>query len=247
MKIVPRHIAVTALLVALTGCRNNTVQGSTMELKVYSVPPAQTEDLTRALNGSLITTKAHASVAMPGKILVYAPHETQASVGAAIDDLAKSTPAPPATQTPLRVSFWMIDAHPGPGPDDPALAPMSDLLDGLRVAMGAQHFNLTENVSGISSEAMSQIRTGGGQDFQFRTVQTGHDIQFALNYQDLSGQHPGHADIGSIQTQMTAKLGQYEVLARTMTTATDGTRPADSAPHPLRLLVARVDAANPAK
>jgi hypothetical protein len=246
MKILSKTVISAAVLMTLVGCRNSPAQNSPMELRVYSVPAARTADLARALNDSLSTLKAHASVAMPGKVLVYAPHDTQTSIGTAIDDLAKSTPASPAGQPPLSVSFWMIDAKPGAGEDDPALAPMRSLLDALRVAMGPHHFSLMESVSGVSSDAISLIRTTG-HDFQFRTIQNNEGIRLVVNYSNYDSSPKNQADIGSMQTEMTAQLGQYEVLARTMAETPNNAQPTEASSPTLRLLVARVDATDPKK
>ncbi len=247
MKVTSRIIASAALLTTLAGCGKNATQNSSMELKVYSVPAAQTADLANALNESLSALKARASVAMQGKVLVYAPGDAQTSIGAAIDDLAKSTPVSPAVQPPLRVSFWMINAQPGSGTDDAALAPMSSMLDALRVAMGPHHFNLMESVSGVSSGSMSSIATGSGHDFRFKTERTDQGVRFFIFYGNESSSMADKAELRSLDVQVIAQLGQYQVLASTMAAASDGTKTSADAPATLRLLVARVETASPEK
>jgi len=49
------------------------------------------------------------------------------------------------------MSFWNVDAIPGKGADDPALATLSEALKKVRQNLGDVHFQLNSRASGISS------------------------------------------------------------------------------------------------
>ena len=234
-----RLVAGPTLLLALAACHSstgNSTQDTPMELKAYSVPNQQTADLVKALNQSLSEQKAHASTAMPGKILVYAPRDTQESIGTVIDELSKSAPAKPV-ETPLQVHFWMIEAEPGAGNDDPALLPLSDTLKALRASLGPQHFNLVESVSGQSSGSGALI-IGNGHVYEFNGHVNDSGIHLDLNYQDQVSHGLG---IQSLRVELTVQTGQYAVLGQAQA-AGNG---AGAAPQAARFLIARVDALKP--
>lgn len=230
-----RLAASSTLLLALAACQGSggsNAQDIPMELKAYSVPNEQTADLVKALNQSLSEQKARASTAMPGKILVYAPRDTQGSIGTVIDELSKSAPARP-TEAPLQLHFWMIEAQPGLGNDDPALVPLSDTLKALRVSLGPQHFSLVESVSGQSSGS-GTLMIGNAHVYQFKGHVGDGGIHLDLGYQDQTSHGLG---IQSLQVELTVQPGQYVVLAQAQPA---GMGPV-VAPQASRFLIARVD------
>ncbi len=241
MKHLPRYAAGTALLLALTACQSDSgAPDASMELKIYAVPGKHTTQIVNALNNSLASEKAHAAVALQGKVLVYAPRQAQASIGKAIEEMAESTPD--KTVDPLyRANFWTIDAQPGAGSDDPALAPLADTLKALHAAMGPQHFSLVEAVSEQSS-GFGSIMTASGHtyqyDYQSRDNAKEQGIYLTLNYESHSSQASG---IGALHAGLTVKPGQYVVLAQAPNAAW-----ATGTPGATRLLVARMDAVDPA-
>jgi len=116
-----RWMATASLVVGLAACNaprtDHADPGATaMALKIYAVPPAQTNQLSQSLGDTLGKT-ANVTVPALGKLLVYAPIGAHASIGAALTSLAKSGPAA-AAQAQVDLHFWVVDAQPRAGTDE---------------------------------------------------------------------------------------------------------------------------------
>jgi hypothetical protein len=251
MKHAFRLVAGTTLLAlgaALGGCHAPDPSGKAaepMELKMYSVPAAQSENLRNALTLAM-ANKASVSQSGPGLLLVYAPRDAQASIGTAIKALGEATPkqAPPVQ---VSVHFWVVDGEPGAGEDDPALKDLAGSLASLRQTMGPLHFHLDQAATSVGiSNASVDLTTADGpyqRAFDFRVgAVDGNTARLQLGYQDA-----GNRGLGKLHTEIDATFGQYLVLASApgaCRTGPNGDVP-NSTTCPdkpaLRLLVVRAD------
>ncbi len=250
MKRIHRLIASTALLLALTACHapgdGQPKQASApMELKIYAVPAQQTDRLASAL-GLAMGGKATVTAPVPGKLLVYASHDAQASIATAIASLAQSSASnSPAPQVDLH--FWVVDGESGAGKDDPALKSLSAALDKVRQSMGPMHFQLDQVVAARSSldgrDTSIVAATDDGYprafDFLIKGVQ-GDLLDLWLGYEDH-----GERGLAKFKSQITLRSGQYVVLAQgpgACAPALPGkVAPPCSVKPALRLLIVRAD------
>ncbi|MGC1548858.1 MAG: hypothetical protein WA777_10025 [Rhodanobacter sp.] len=249
MKHALRVIAGSALLSMLAACQAPAGGNATspMELKIYAVSPAQTNDLRQALDNAL-GKQANVSVAAAGKLLVYAPHDAQASIGAAIAELGKSA-SPQSSPAQVDLHFWIVDAVAGAGDDDPALKGLASSFASLRQTMGPMHFHLDQTASAVTSNdyrgSLSTTNDGYLQKFDFRIGAVSEDaISLWLTYNDLA-----QSGLTQFQTQIDAHPGQYIVLAQAPGACPAAPLGKVAPPCPdkplLRLLVVRVDRLNP--
>jgi hypothetical protein len=233
MKHLFRMLAGTLLGLVLVACHGPQDQARTdprMELKVYDVPPQRTNDLRNALSATVASKSIHATIAAPGKLLVYAPRHAQASIGSVIAELARA-PADDTAPAGLQVHFWIVDALPGAGADDPALDPLAATLETLRKSRGPLHFTLDEAVTAAATlDREGFIDTGKKRLFQF-TARPGQAdaVNLSVKYSD-----DGSRGIRQLNTTVAMTPAQYVVLAQ----APDG---AASGHGTMRLLVVRVD------
>lgn len=161
----------------LAGCRgggSDTAEPA-LEMRVYDVPVAQTEALERTLNnvfadgGKNVTGRV--SSPAPGQLVVLAPAGLHGSIEASLRTLAKEQ-APQAgsaargPDTPMRLSFWTVDAVPVDGPDDSSLATLAPALDEARKQLGIVHFELRDHVSGVSGFGQPVERSWPALDSQ---------------------------------------------------------------------------------
>lgn len=150
----------------LAGCGGGADSGATgaqkLEMRVYNVPPEQTETLSRTLNNVFAgnnekTPLGKVSSPAPGQLVVLAPANLHGSIEASLRTLtkeqtaAKQNPAPSKIDGPMRLSFWSVDAVPENGEDDPALTALTPALEEARKQLGIVHFELRDHVSGVSS------------------------------------------------------------------------------------------------
>jgi hypothetical protein len=216
----------------------DTKASQPMELRIYDVPPAQTESLRQALTVAL-TPGGQAAVTSPapGKLLIYAPDSSQDSIAAALSSLASSKKGEP-TAASLNLRFWIVDAIRGDGVDDPALGVLDDALKSWRASMGSAHFKLVEATSGTVRE--------GGQgyivtDYQFgydTSLSSAGDINLQLKVSNVL--HPAHPEgLSQFQGQLNVTPGQFIVLAQAP--APTGEAPAGGEAAMARLLIMRVD------
>lgn len=250
-----RFGAMIAALLALTACRvpagSAESQASTpMEMKVYDVPAAQTGRLAAALGGAL-GQRASVTDPAPGKLLVYAPRDAQASIAAALERLAK-TPPTEASPTEVNLRFWVVDAQAGAGPDDPALEPLAATLDTLRKTMGPLRFRLDQEAASLAASNQSgRIATSTGtgpRSFGFAVgAAEANGVPLSLDYED-----DGRSGLRQLKTEVGARFGEYLVLAQgpgVCAAPFDATKSASAdtcADKPaLRLLIVRVDRIEP--
>jgi hypothetical protein len=249
MKQILQLIASTALL-ALAACHapgdaQSKQSAAPMELKVYAVPPAQTGQLAGALGNALVG-KAAVTAPAPGKLLVYAAPDAQASIGKAITSLSQSSATPsPTTQVDLH--FWVVDGESGIGTDDAALKPLTSALDGVRQNMGLLHFTLDQAVSARTSagghDTTIIAATDGGYPRSFDFAINGVDgemLDLRLGYDDH-----GERGLAKFKSEVNLRSGHYVVLAQGPGACARGL-PGESAPPcptrpALRLLIVRAD------
>lgn len=244
-----RMIAGLAVLFALSACSapaDNSAGGAQapMALKIYAVAPEQTGRLVQSL-GEALGKKASITSPAPGKLLVYAPHNAQASIAEAISSLGTVAEADPAPAQ-VELHFWVVDAQTGAGPNEAALAPMASALDSMRKSIGPLHFQLNQAVAAMASIGHSgsiKTATDGGyqRDFGFR-VTSGHAgaIDLQLSYDDH-----GQSGLAQFETQIDLASGNYVVLAQAPG-ACPSPLPGKDAPAcpqkpALRLLIVRAD------
>lgn len=209
-----------------------------MQLKLYSVPPQKSQALLMALRGTIMHGNGRAEAPFPGKLLVAAPADEQASIGAALETLSK-TPVPNVEHAQFRVHFWVVDMLPGSGADASALKPLAPTLDTLRKHLGPAHFELADSASATTLEGRKTNRmdTANRHLFEFRipSAGAGH-VQLALQYIDRSPD-----GFRGLKTSASMPLGDYVVLAQAAAPKVlPGHRKAPP-PGAMRLLVVRVD------
>lgn len=250
MKLVAR-LAMFALVPILAACHSSDggQAASSMALRIYDVPPAQTNVLSSAL-ARVLNKNASVTVAGPGKLLIYAPADTQASIEGAIASLRESSPAK-AMPTPVELHAWIINAEPGDAPDDPALKVLAPSLAALRETMGPSSFHLEQAVSAAGSENHSSSLMLENQgsiqqfDFQVGAIQ-GDVLSMDVSYNMPNGgglaiANPSHAMMG-VQAHLDTRLGQYTLLAKAPGgCATASPAPSTPCEKSWRLLVVRAD------
>lgn len=173
-----RHRWLIALLTAalLSACaKPEGGDAAKMEMRAYTVPAEQTNALSIALGNVLGTANdktsfGKVSSAAPGQLIVLAPASFQGSIESTLRDLTKTDPAQAKSsvknESPLRLSFWSVDAVPGNGADDPALKALMPALDEMRKQMSAVHFMLHDQMSGISDLDNNVSRTWFSRDVE---------------------------------------------------------------------------------
>ncbi|OOG59564.1 hypothetical protein B0E48_01765 [Rhodanobacter sp. C03] len=249
MKHTHRLILGSTLLLALTACQapNDGRVGQAiapMELKIYAVPPEQTPNLTEAL-GNALGKVGNVTMPAPGKLLVYAPRDAQASISAAITSLGNASPADQKSAQ-VNLHFWIVDGATGPGSDDAALQPLSATLDTVRQTMGTLHFRLDQTLSAMASAGHGGsivATTSGGYpraiDFTVNTI-NGNSIDLDVGYDDQ-----GRGGLAKFRTQIDAEPGHYVVLAQAPGACAPAPLGGISPPCPekpaLRLFIVRAD------
>jgi hypothetical protein len=148
-----------ALLAGCNGASSGSAEGGSakLEMRVYPVPPDNTEKIAGTLNNLLRmggdAAKGGASSPGPGQVVVLAPESLQNSIGETLKALQSTADAKAGAGTAkqLQTSYWNIEAVPGAGADDPALAPIGAKLAEIRTRLGETHLRLVGHVSSVSS------------------------------------------------------------------------------------------------
>jgi len=128
-----------------------------MEVRVYSVPPEQTDALRETFNKVFSTSETaaigKASSPAPGQLVVLAPANLQGSIEASIRSLTANRPqaADKGPSQQMRLSFWSVDAIPENGRDDLELDPLQGALEETRKQLGPVRFVLRDEVGAVSS------------------------------------------------------------------------------------------------
>ena len=149
-----RRSILLALLLLLAGCQRDTEGPEPMELRQYAVPPAKTQAIANALT-MVMSGDAHrsslgqASAEIPGQVVVLATARMHASIKQTIETLAGAD-GEAAPSSSVRVDYWLVDAIPGAGSDDPKLGDVRQSIDALRPSLGESHFVLVEKLSLLS-------------------------------------------------------------------------------------------------
>lgn len=211
-----------------------------MEMRVYTVPAERTKTLVDAIGGVLGSfsdkgSLGKVSTPAPGQLVVLAPASLQGSIESTLRDLTKADSTESKLQakneSPLRLSFWSVDAVPGNGADDAALAALAPALDEVRKQIGAVHFVLHDRMSGVSNLDNTVSRTwfsGNAEDtnqpvqLKYTLRQTDGRLSLGMDLFDQIPVTMHYNDVArtqyqSIATQSTAAitLGQTLVLTQT--------------------------------
>jgi hypothetical protein len=248
MKYALKLMLVSGLALGLGGCHRHESSATPvsddgkasepMNLRIYDVPPAQTDALAQSLAMALSPGgRAAVTTPAPGKLLIYAPEAAQNSIAGALSSLADSKKDASAPSS-LNLRFWIVDALQGDGADDATLNTLGDVLKAWRTSMGQAHFKLVEATA-------ASVREGGqGEivtDYRFAyntSAPASGDIAIQLDIHNM--QTTSHAQgLTQFQGQLTITPGQFVVLAQTP--AAIGEAPAGSDVPMARLLVMRVD------
>jgi hypothetical protein len=242
------RLAAFALLPILAACHSSDGDHA-MTLKMYEAPPAQINDLVRSL-ATALGTKASVSKAGPGKLLVYAPADAQASIGSAIAELRNSAP-PQSAPRQVELHLWIIDAIAGNSPDDPALHELAPSLASLRQTMGPTSFHLAQTLSSASTAGAGSELTledhGTVQQFLFTTspIQYNDALSIEVNYQVQGNAADAGPKLVHLNANLDTRLGQYTVLAKAPSSCPAASVAASTpCEKSWRLLVVRVDGAN---
>jgi len=253
----------------LCGCEGGHGDGGAqkMEVRVYQVPPDSTNALMQTLNKVFETGDKTAlgkvSSPSPGQLVVLAPASLQGSVEASLRALAKDQPAAAAAPSttpdaPLRLSFWSVDAVPETGDDDPALSDLGPALNEARKQLGAVHFELRDEASGVASLGKTSERSwlGGAvagsnppmKQLQYTLTRTAGTLELSINFGDEipvrhneNGQVSVQYSRAGVQTTTSIRLGQTLVLTQSPIPdiESSGATPATL----MRLYLVRVDEA----
>lgn len=248
MKYALKLMLVSGLALGLGGCHRHESSATPvsddgkasepMNLRIYDVPPAQTDALAQSLAMALSPGgRAAVTTPAPGKLLIYAPESAQNSIAGALSSLADSKKDASAPSS-LNLRFWIVDALQGDGADDATLNTLGDVLKAWRTSMGQAHFKLVEATA-------ASVREGGqGEivtDYRFAyntSAPASGDIAIQLDIHNM--QTTSHAQgLTQFQGQLTITPGQFVVLAQTP--AAIGEAAAGSDVPMARLLVMRVD------
>ena len=109
----------------------------------YAVPPERGEAIRDALRVVLLTTRegvqpqGHASLPMPGMLVVAAPASMQPSIRTAVEELSKGAVADEIPESTVSFDLWVLAASDEPAQeDDPALRSLGPLLAQIRNEFG---------------------------------------------------------------------------------------------------------------
>jgi len=186
-----RHLGMAALALGLlAGCSpggspSGDAAAQHMEMRVYAVPPEQTDALGNTLNTVFATSGSvsigKASSPVPGQLLVLAPANLHGSIEASLRALTNGGGPAAAAAAPkqFRLSFWSVDALPESGKDDLELEPLQGALGEARKQLGPVRFVLRDEVSAVSSAGQSVQRSWPGAKL---TNDSGRPVQ-KLQYQ----------------------------------------------------------------
>lgn len=200
-------------------------------LRVYAVPGDRAREIRDALDVVLSATHEKGAplgraMLSGGQLVVLAPRETQDTIADAVKQLVGKAPVAANAVTSMRLSLWMVDALPGAGADDPALAPIGAALQASRASLGEVRFALRD------ATALTALPNGDGVEIE--SPRHTH-----LNAQLRAGETGTSVDIGirgpdaTLRTTALLQTGQVIVLAQMLSP--------DKAVERTRLYVVRLD------
>ena len=229
-------------LFALGGCDGNhgDAAAQKMEVRVYQVPPDSTNALMQTLNKVFENgdkaSLGKVSSPSPGQLVVLAPASLQGSVEASLRALAKDQPiiaaaSSSAPDAPLRLSFWSVDAVPEAGDDDPTLTELAPALAEVRKQLGAVHFELRDEASGVAGLGKTSTRSWLGSSIAgsnppkkqllYTLSRIGGTLELSINFQDEipfrrneNGQVNVDYSYARVETTTTVRLGQTLVVTQ---------------------------------
>lgn len=213
-------LIVVALVLSLAGCGNGTGKTSadpSLSLRTYTVPDARARDVSNALDkvfGGGKSPIGRAWVAGPGQILVLAPKQMQASIGAAINKLAGENPHPAKALGPFRLDAWVVDASPGQGPSDPSLKAIAPALESFVKATGPAHFVQAHYLTALSDiDATIRINPSVAYGLMYTLERRADSLELAFNYHREAYDNKRHSGrtVG-LDGKVTVQLGQTLVL-----------------------------------
>jgi hypothetical protein len=205
---------VTLMLIGLAGCggannSNSTNSDDSLVLHVYTVPEGRAKNLRSALQNVFYTSKGQKAIGRvsatgPSQVLVLAPRQMQASIGASIKKIVGNQPQASKPSSPLQLSAWTVDAFPGQGPSDPALKAIQPALKAFSAATNPAHFvqaHYLTAVSDIGYRTVLNPRNGYRFTYTINQSSGGYVLQF--KYRQCA--------VG-LQGQTTVQRGQTLVL-----------------------------------
>ncbi|MBR0345897.1 MAG: hypothetical protein IJI03_11630 [Rudaea sp.] len=256
----------SALLAGCSGDKPGTADGSIrLEMRVYQVPPEDTDAIVKTLFNVLGTGDkgtGRASSPAPGQIVVLAPANLQDSIAQTLKSIkpAAKTKAEVAPAQQMRLDYWSVEALAGAGPDAPSLKELTPAFAELRKQLGDVHFVAVNHINGVSSLGEKVERS-----YPSNLGVSGNPTLSQLNY-ELNNRPEGlmlritsgeqipyytssggagatqYVNIGGTTTTL-VRLGQILVLAQNFVPVNVANPSAGS--RAIHLSLIRVDAINP--
>ncbi|HRQ66335.1 MAG TPA: hypothetical protein PKZ76_15975 [Xanthomonadaceae bacterium] len=212
-----------------------------MVMHVYDVPPDRAEEIRNSLRVVLFSSSerrtpiGHASVPIPGQLVVLAPATLHASIESTVRALGEQgTVAVEATPPGrVRLEAWLATPA-GSEVDDPRLAAVLPALDAVRPTFGDVRFALVSRAFSLARDDGGRVSLMGGAfngDASLRPAPDG--VHASLSLQVWSGR-------GTRQFRSDVELpdGKPQIIAL----ISDGGRIEEEASDLILILVAhRVD------
>lgn len=211
-----RFLPLLCLALSLAACdRGDPGQAAraATEVRVYEVPPAQTEALAEALNevmdAGASAAIGHASSRIPGQLVVRAPAAVHASVAQSLEALTLASPAGEETARTLRI--WRVDVRRGPDEGLERMSGQEAALDALRKRFPGQGLVLADELSLAVPVALgrSELSTGRGSAVSLQTL-PGDLPTFDVYFQSRT---PAESSLAKFETRLTLPPGETLVAA----------------------------------
>lgn len=212
-----RFLLLLCLALPLAACNRGDpgqAAGAATEVRVYEVPPAQTEALAEALNevmdaGEDAAAIGHASSRIPGQLVVRAPAAVHASVAQSLEALTRASPAGEETARTLRI--WRVDVRPGPDEGLERMSGQEAALDALRERFPGQGLVLADELSLAVPVALgrSELSTGRGSAVSLQTL-PGDLPTFDVYFQSRT---PAESSLAKFESRLTLPPGETLVAA----------------------------------
>ncbi len=248
-----RALVCVLAIAVLAGCGGRSDPADPkLEIRVYAVPAGQAESLARTL-ANVLPASGKVTTSTPDQLVVTAPASLHASIDKSLRELTRDAApssggkAIPAT-TPMRLTFWSVDAVPENGPDDSTLQSLTPALDEARKELGIVHFELRDHVSGVSNLGERVQRTWASSGTQperslVYTINGGSpspmlEIQLSdkVPITQRSGTYSNVA-FANIGTETTTAIAPGQTLVLTQNPVPEG----DGSSSVMRLYLVRVD------